>query len=108
MKSLVSPWITKEIRKSSRKKQHLSEKFLKQKTTKKLETCKNYKNLSETILKSSKTHHYQNKLEKCKNNINTTWKTMKEIIGKSEVFHQNLLDNLRIKKTSITNKKNIF
>ena len=42
-KSLVSPWITKGIRKSSRKKQHLYEKFLKHKTTKTLETYKNYK-----------------------------------------------------------------
>ena len=40
-KSLVSPWITKGIRKSSRKKQCLYEKFLKHKTTKKLKTYKN-------------------------------------------------------------------
>ena len=31
---------------------------------------------------------------------------MKEIIGKSKVFHQNLPNNLRINKTSITDKKN--
>ena len=68
-----------------------------------LETYKNYKNLFEKIKKSSKKH--QNKLEKCKNNIKTTWKTMKEIIGKSKVFHQNLPNNLRINKTSITDKK---
>ena len=37
-KSLVSPWITKGIRKSSRKKQHLYGKFLKDKTSKTLET----------------------------------------------------------------------
>ena len=35
-KSLVSPWITKGIRKSSRKKQRLYEKFLKHKTIKML------------------------------------------------------------------------
>ena len=50
-KSLVSPWITKGIRKSSRKKQRLYEKFLKHKTTKTLETYKNYKNLFEKIKK---------------------------------------------------------
>ena len=92
-KSLVSPWITKGIRKSSRKKQRLYEKFLKHKTTKTLETYKNYKNLFEKIKKSSKKHYYQNKLEKCKNNLKTTWKTMKEIIRKSKVFHQNLPNN---------------
>ena len=76
-KSLVSPWITKGIRKSSRKKQHLYEKFLKHKTTKTLQNYRNYKNLTENIKKSSKKHYYQNKLEKCKNNIKITWKTMK-------------------------------
>ena len=30
---------------------------------------------------------------------------MKEIIGKSKVFHQNLPNNLKINKKSITNKK---
>ena len=30
---------------------------------------------------------------------------MKEIIGKSEVFHQNLPNNLKINKISITDKK---
>ena len=76
-KSLVSPWITKGIRKSSRKKQHLYEKFLKHKATKTLQNYKNYKNLFENIKKSSKKHYYQSKLEKCKNNIKITWKTMK-------------------------------
>ena len=65
------------IRKSPKKKQRLHEKFLKQKTTKTLQTYKNYKNLFEKIKKSSKKHYYQNKLEKCRNNLKTTWKTMK-------------------------------
>ena len=92
-KSLVSPWIIKVI------------KFLKHKTTKTLETNKNYKNLFEKFKKIYKKHYYQNKLEKCKNNLKTTWKTMKEIIGKSKVFHQNLPNNLRLNKTSITDIK---
>ena len=53
-KSLVCPWITKGIRKSSRKKQCLYEKFLKHKTSKTLETYKNYKNLFEKIKSSKK------------------------------------------------------
>ena len=72
-KSLVSPWITKGIRKSLRKKQCLYEKFLKHKTTKTLETYKNYNNLFEKIKKGSRKHYYQNKLEKYKNNLKTTY-----------------------------------
>ena len=74
--------------------------------TKTLETYKNYKNLFEKIKKSSKKHYYQNKLEKCKYNLKTTWKAMKEIIGKRKVFRQNLPNNLKINKKSITDKKN--
>ena len=48
-KSLVSPWITNGIRKASKKKQRLYEKFIKHKTTKTLETYKSYKNLFEKI-----------------------------------------------------------
>ena len=110
-KSLVSPWITKGIRQSSRKKQRLYENFLKHKTTKTLENNKNYKNLYEKVLKSSEKHYYQNKLEKRKSNIKTTWKTMKEIFAKSKVFHQNLPNNLRIqkhKKKIIADKFNEF
>ena len=110
-KSLVSPWITKGIRQSSRTKQRLYENFLKHKTTKTLENNKNYKNLYEKVLKSSEKYYYQNKLEKRKSNIKTTWKTMKEIFAKSKVFHQNLPNNLRIqkhKKKIIAGKFNEF
>ena len=73
----------KEIKKQSRKEQHLYEKFLKNKTTKSLETYTQHKTLFEKILKMSKKLCYLKKLQKCQNNIKTTWKIIKEIIGKS-------------------------
>ena len=48
-KSDQSPWITKRMAKSSKKKQRLYEKFLKNRTPKNEETCKTCKNLFETI-----------------------------------------------------------
>ena len=54
MKNRNSPWITKGIKQQSRKKQHLYEKFLKNKTIKRLETYKQYKTLFEKIRKSLK------------------------------------------------------
>ena len=48
-KSDQSPWITKGIAKSSKKKQRLYEKFLKNRTPKNEETYKTYKNLLESI-----------------------------------------------------------
>ena len=44
IKSVLSPWITKEILKSFKRIQHLYEKLLKRETT----HCKEYKNLFET------------------------------------------------------------
>ena len=104
MKNLSSPWITKGTKKSSRKEQHFYEKFLQNKTTKRLETYKQYKTLFENFFKRSKRRFNQKKIQKCGNNIKTIWKIIKEIIGKSKVFHENFPNTLRINKTSITDK----
>ena len=53
-KNLNSPWITKGIKKSSKKKQSLYKKFLKNKTTKRLETYKQYKIFFEKFEKRPK------------------------------------------------------
>ena len=63
-KNLGSPWITTGIRKSSRKKQCLSENYLKNKTAKTLEAYKQYKSLLNKIRKGSKMIYYQNKHQK--------------------------------------------
>ena len=62
-KNLNNSWITKEMKKSSRKKHCLYEKFLKSKA------YKQYKALFEKIEERSKRAHYQKKLQKCENNI---------------------------------------
>ena len=74
-KNLVSPWITWGLRKSSRKKQHLYEKFLKQRNSKNEEAYKMYKNVFERLKKQSKKLYFQNKLKKCKNNIKNLGKS---------------------------------
>ena len=48
------PWITKGIAKSSKKKQKLYEKYLKNRNPQNLATYKTYKNLFETIKRKSK------------------------------------------------------
>ena len=65
-KSNQSPWITKAIAKSSKKKQRLYEKFLKNRTPQNEEIYKTYKNLFETIKKISKKKIYSGKLQKFK------------------------------------------
>ena len=53
-KSLLSPWITKGTKKSSKRKQKLYEKILKKKSPKNEKEYKNYKQLFEKIKKDSK------------------------------------------------------
>ena len=68
-KSNQSPWITKGIAKSSKKKQSLYEKFLKNKTPKNEET---YKNLFETIKRRTKKTFYSEKLQKFQGDAKVT------------------------------------
>ena len=65
-KSDQRPWITKGIAKSSKNKQRLYEKFLKNRTPKNKETYKTYKNLFETIKRRTKKKVYSEKLRKFK------------------------------------------
>ena len=53
-KNLLSPWITKGIKESSKKKQTLHEKFLKKKSPNNEKEYKDYKELFEKIKKDSK------------------------------------------------------
>ena len=68
-KSDQSPWITKDIEKSSKKKQKLYDKFLKNRTSKNEETYQTYKNLFETIKRGSKKNFYSEKLQKSKGDV---------------------------------------
>ena len=68
-KNLTSPWITKGIVKSSKRKQKLYEKFLKQRTPRSEENYKNYKRLFETIKTRSKSNYFNERLDMYKNNV---------------------------------------
>ena len=89
-KSDQSPWITKGIAKSSKKKQRLYEKFLKNRTPKNEETYKTYKNLFETIKRRSKKKFYSEKLQKFRGDAKImecyerdTWKVHHKILNSS-------------------------
>ena len=57
-KSLLSPWMTKGLIKSSKQKQKLYEKYLKRKTYTNETNYKTYKNLFEKIKNKLKKVHY--------------------------------------------------
>ena len=82
-KDLQSPWVTKGIKKSSKKKQRLYQKFLKNRNVKNETEYKSYKKLFETIKKRSKKNHFSKLILKYKDNVKKTWTVIKDAIGKS-------------------------
>ena len=104
---MSSPWITRVLKKSTKRKQHLYEKFLKSRNYKNEKAYKMYKNLFEKLKLQSKNIHFQNKLKQYENNIKNTWKIMKIIIDKSKVCNDNFPKSLLIDKKGITGKKTI-
>ena len=65
----LSPWITKGIKKSSKRKQKLYEKFLKKRNAFNETAYKTYKNLFEAIKRKSKKNHYSQKILQFKYDI---------------------------------------
>ena len=106
-KNLLSPWLTKGLRKSSKSKQKLYEKFLKKRNLANEMAYKSYKNLFEKFKRNSKRSYYQDKLKKCEGNIKSTWKIMKEIFGKAKINQKNLPKQLVINNKKITDKTEI-
>ena len=81
---MSSPWITRGLKKSSKRKQYLHKKLLKGRNDKNVKAYKVYKNLLEKLKLQSKKLYFKNKLKQYKNNIKNTWKIMKDITGKSK------------------------
>ena len=76
-KDIQNSWITTGIKKSSKHKQRLYEKFLKTRCKKAENAYKNYKNLFEQIKKRAKRLHFSNLIIKYKNNIKMAWSCYK-------------------------------
>ena len=105
-KDLESPWITKGIKKSSKKKQRLYSKFLKKRNEKTKKEYQDYKKLFESIKKRSKKLYFSKLILKYKNDIKKTWQVIKEAIGK-EKYKQNLPKKILADKKSITETESI-
>ena len=106
-KNLASPWITKGIVKSSKKKQKLYEKFLKRKTPRNEDNYKNYKRLFESVKLKSKANYYKESLDKYQHNIKKTWDVIKEVIGNTKSKSHTLPKRIVVNNIEITEKKAI-
>ena len=104
-KNITSPWITKGIVKSSKRKQKLYDKYLKRKTPQNDLIYKNYRRLFETIKRKSKRNYYNERLDKYQNNIKKTWDIIKEVIGNIKSNSKNLPTRLNVNNVEITGEK---
>ena len=82
--NIKSPWISKGLKKSSKKKQKLYIKFLKTKTLEDEFKYKTYKSLFEKLKKKAKIIYYSKLLHKYKTDSKWTWQFIKEITGKQK------------------------
>ena len=83
-KTLLSPWITCGILKSSKRKQRLYEKFLKNRNSANKENYKTFARLFESIKQISKKNCYHNLLITYEYDIKRTWPMIKETIGSKQ------------------------
>ena len=92
------PSISKGIAKSSKKKQELYKKYLKNRNLQNLATYKTYKNVFETIKRKSKKNYYSEKILSFKGDAKNTSKTMTDLIGKAKMNKSLLPQKIRVKK----------
>ncbi|XP_065684330.1 uncharacterized protein LOC136096701 [Hydra vulgaris] len=100
-------WITKEIRKSSKQKQKLYIKYLKNRSEANLFLYKQYKNLFEKIKKKHKILYYSNQMQKFNRDLKKTWDIMKEIIGKGITNSNKMPSRVIINQMESNNKRDI-
>ena len=102
-----NPWITKRIKKSSKRKQKLYENFFENRNEKNVKLYKSYKSLFESVKCKSKRIYYSSKILEFTNNAKKTWGVMKELIGKTRNTESSLPIKLVIEKKEVTEIKDI-
>ena len=103
-KKMWRPWITRGLKKSSKKKQLLYEKLFKYRNDRNEKAHKLYKNLFEKLKLQSRKLYFQNKLKQY-NNFKNIWKIMKVIIGNSKAYNENLPKCLNIDRKKLLARK---
>ena len=96
LKTVFNPWMTKDLQKSSKRKQKLYDKFLKSKTNENENKYKTYKSLFEIFKEKSRKFYYARELDSCEQNMKKTWDTIKEVIGKTKTFKNGISKSMVI------------
>ena len=75
-------WIPKRLKKSSKTKEVLYRKFIKNPSQKNERDYKIYRNKLNHLIRIAKKNYYSKRLDQAGNDINSTWNTFNELLGK--------------------------
>ena len=95
------------MKKSSKQKQKLYIKFLKNKSIQNEQICKNYKHLFGKLRKKTKQTYYQSILKDCQNGMTRTRQRMKEMTVKSKINSNRFPKSINVNGKSIKKKNSI-
>ena len=101
-----SPWMTKGLVKSSKKKQRLYENLLKNTNPEQELNYKQYETLFESLKKKSNKNYYPDLIDSYNYNIKKTCDVMKEIIGSKRITNAPLPKFITEKQRNIRQKRN--
>ena len=83
-KEPMCPWITRGILKSITTKNKLYKRYIQKPCEDRLNTFKKYRNKLNSLIRKSKKEYYYKKFESVKDNLQKTWKTINNIIGRKK------------------------
>ena len=106
-KDMKSPWITRDLKKSLKRKRKLYINFLKTKTLEDEFKYEIYKSLFKRLRKKAKITYYSKLLHKYKTDSKRTWQVMKEITGKQKTKSNLLPQEIKVDESIIQNPQDI-
>ena len=83
----MTPWISKGLLVSIKKKNGLYKKLIKNTTPARESQYKTYKNKLNHLIRIAKRFYYDNKFEQAKDNLKETWRLINEVINKDKKIH---------------------
>ena len=99
--------MTNGLKKSSKRKQKLYNKFLKSRSSADEINYKAYKSFYQKLIKTAKKTYYSNQLNKYKTNIKKTWEILNEVTGRKKISNDSLPKHINKKGVIYKNKDQI-
>ena len=103
-RNLKKPWITQGIRSSIKTKNKLYAMKLKMPSPLRISTYNKFRNKLNHLINTAERNYYREKFDQYKNNLNKSWKIIKEVIGRNKSKPQ-LCKQFEVNGTKIEDSK---